>query len=460
MVLAEIFGGAYLRVGHAGGYVQDMHSNPQYVGVELVGNYTAELSGIVWALAWIMQMTDATPATIHYDCVSAAIVAAGEWKSSKEEKLSTVALTCYRLASQRRALTVKHVKGHSGQPWNEYADRVAAAITSAKTHPLPRPFFCPALVTAARHEATWAVEALGSRFQNDDALPTLRDGKLLVSKGNPATLPPFDYMLDEGATEAQIPGDSQWRRKKKKAYEIEFKLVQCNVLSLDPKCEQEGGVDEDGTTMSAKVSYLDVEMQNLDVTVACFQEARTTGPDTRMLENYICIISGRSAVGAYSCETWMARRVPLKGTDRCVAITPDAVTTLEINERYLYVRVHAPPLRLDIINCHGPHGKHGPAAINKYWQIIEEAIYRHSLPQYPLIIAADVNGRLGSVISPAVDLHQADIEDFPGTMFHNLATNHSLACPSTFEKCHSGPAHTLSKAGNLHCGDYILIPQE
>ena len=106
VVLAEICGGRYLRLGHAGGQIQDMHSSPQYVGVEMVGNYTAEVSAIVWALAWVMQMPCGTPFTVHYDCVSAAMVTVGAWRNTAEVKLVTVATTCFRLANSKRKLDI------------------------------------------------------------------------------------------------------------------------------------------------------------------------------------------------------------------------------------------------------------------------------------------------------------------------------------------------------------------
>ena len=82
----------------------------------------------------------------------------------------------------------------------------------------------------------------------------------------------------------------------------------------------------------------------------------------------------------------------------------DAVITLEMDPRFLYVRVHEPPLLLDVINCHGPHKKHGKVAVKKY----DETISKNSLPAYDLVISADVNGRLGSVNSADVDDHQPD----------------------------------------------------
>lgn len=253
VVLAEISAGRFLRLGHMGGHVQDMNSNPHFLGVGLAGNYTAEVSDIVWAVAWIMQMPCCAPFTVRYDCVSAAMVAMGTWQSTKEAKLITVAMTCYRLAVARREVDMKHGKGHYGQPWNEYANRVAAARTSEKLAPLAKPFFCAQLVNRSMNEAAWAVEALGDLFE-DPALPPLRDGKLLISSADAPKLPPFDYGIDLQAAERQS-GDTSasadcthqaatWlrKKKKKKLFDIYVKLFQCNVLSLDPQCEEEGGL--------------------------------------------------------------------------------------------------------------------------------------------------------------------------------------------------------------------------
>lgn len=101
--------------------------------------------------------------------------------------------------------------------------------------------------------------------------------------------------------------------------------------------------------------------------MACLQEARTLGPCTRILEHILCIVSGREPGGAYSCETWIARKLPLKGTDRSIVMTTDVVITLEMDPRFLYVRLRAPPLLMDVINCHVAHKKHDKVPIKIYW---------------------------------------------------------------------------------------------
>ena len=108
----------------------------------------------------------------------------------------------------------------------------------------------------------------------DVAQPPLCDGKLLLSKSEPPTLAAFDYRCCKKAVSKQageaVHGDT-WLRKKKKSFGMDIKLVRCNVLSMDPKCEQAAGVDEVGNTLSAKVSYLDVELHANGITAACFQ---------------------------------------------------------------------------------------------------------------------------------------------------------------------------------------------
>ena len=79
----------------------------------------------------------------------------------------------------------------------------------------------------------------------------------------------------------------------------------------------------------------------------------------------------------------------------------------------------------------------------------------------PLVILADTNGHLGSVVSDAVSDLGAEVENGPGAAFHSRLLTAGLCVPSTFFGRHSGPTVTWhSTSGSAHRLDYVAVPQE
>ena len=69
------------------------------------------------------------PAIIRYDSKYAAMVTSSVWRARKHKRLAAEARAEWQRA--RTALSgklwLKHVKGHSGQQWNDRADALANA---------------------------------------------------------------------------------------------------------------------------------------------------------------------------------------------------------------------------------------------------------------------------------------------------------------------------------------------
>lgn len=107
------------------GPVQLDQSAADFLGAEVCSNNTGELSAICHALQWLSAQDSKQPAVICYDSKYAANQAQGLNQAHKNKALSGKSRSLLKLARQGRAVRFLHVKGHSGNQWNDVADRLA-----------------------------------------------------------------------------------------------------------------------------------------------------------------------------------------------------------------------------------------------------------------------------------------------------------------------------------------------
>ena len=92
-------------------------------------NNVAELTAFTRGLQWAHKhdIADGHPVCMRYDSTYAAMIATGVWKAKKHKALAEEARSAWRSlhAKLRGRLWTKHVKGHSGDNWNNRADRLA-----------------------------------------------------------------------------------------------------------------------------------------------------------------------------------------------------------------------------------------------------------------------------------------------------------------------------------------------
>ena len=71
----------------------------------------------------IVQEGTNTPAAIYYDSKDAAKITTGEYKAETNKYLAVKARTLLRQVWEKRKIRLEHIKGHSGDPGNDAADR-------------------------------------------------------------------------------------------------------------------------------------------------------------------------------------------------------------------------------------------------------------------------------------------------------------------------------------------------
>eukprot|EP00974_Lingulodinium_polyedra_P095614 9268177-Lingulodinium_polyedra.AAC.1 len=72
VVIAEIGTKCFRYIARFGGLVETDPAHNQWVGADSHDNYTAELTAMVMAVAWIAQLQHHCSCCIHYDALSAA----------------------------------------------------------------------------------------------------------------------------------------------------------------------------------------------------------------------------------------------------------------------------------------------------------------------------------------------------------------------------------------------------
>ena len=99
---------------------------PGHLGAEVSTNNTAEVSAVIHALRHARR-TNKTHIVIRYDSEYAANMTQGKWrpKKGKNETLINTAKRTLELAEMTMIVLWKHVKGHSGDKWNDRADELA-----------------------------------------------------------------------------------------------------------------------------------------------------------------------------------------------------------------------------------------------------------------------------------------------------------------------------------------------
>ena len=90
----------------------------------------AEFVGFTRAVNWAHanRLAQGKSVCIRYDSMYAAHIATGLWKAKKHKPMAAAARQAWaRLKRSREGQAwMAHVKGHTGNQWNERADRLAA----------------------------------------------------------------------------------------------------------------------------------------------------------------------------------------------------------------------------------------------------------------------------------------------------------------------------------------------
>ena len=87
-------------------------------------------------LAQVPKRPVRRPIVLRYDSKYGALTTCGVYKAKKNKKLVATAQAEWKLTHKAKTgtLWMRHVKGHSGHPWNDKADDLAKKGCGGKRH--------------------------------------------------------------------------------------------------------------------------------------------------------------------------------------------------------------------------------------------------------------------------------------------------------------------------------------
>ena len=438
LILLENIVSDYYLLGATGGQVIADGSDERWCGELAPDSYTAEITAIVWALAWCVAEAGSTPVHFHIDNISAKDAAAGKVTAKAATKLTSWAYAMTTIVSAKSPVHWFHVKGHSGHPWNEYADVLALAGASWTDD--PRKFPLAGLARQEPHLRQLQIEYAIGAYDNA-GMPVIVDGTFSVEPSDPPRLPP-------APKEATLP--RQLPRQKKNL--VPLKVATMNVTTLHPD-----DVRKFGYAAAPRGLKLRRDLVEAGVVIAGIQEARTAGPQICSTDDFWIVSSG-AVRGQLGCEIWVAKEVP-SNTKKTHGVPRKALTIVEAAARFLWIAIRTTALTIDAVAIHGPTSSEPNHAIAKFWDDVAMKLRRKD-PSIPLVVLADANGRMGSIESPALGTLDPDEEDTAGAGLRTLLEQQQLWAPSTCSATHIGQKATWqSPDGFRHRIDFVAVPQ-
>lgn len=461
IVLARLCDGNLAFVGCFGDHVHVQASSSLYLGADGdVRSFHAEITGCIFALLWVAQLGTSVPTAVYIDNLSALNVADSAWRASGNKTIVTFSHAAAALARSKSTVTLAHVRGHSGNPWNELADRVAAAILEQRIMPNAPDISLNTIASNQPHHIRWAVQLLALPA-GAEHLPCFTGSVITVQPGSQPVAGGFQSLS------CTVPAAFTARQKRKMLCGLWF--VHYNVRSLQHLDVAAGTASYDDGTCSGRIPYLDRIFSEEGADMMGFQEARTPGPAIRVQENYIAVTSGsciNTVLGGQvksinlGCEVWIKWQIKLH-SGRVVNIAHESIGLLFAEPRILLVSVRQASIAITMLSCHAPHSGRPAAEIRAHWKRVTCAVKAHLPDDTDLVICADINGRLGSNPSSAVGQRAAEEETLPGELFRTLCEEHGLTVPSTFPDCCSSERSNTwqSNKGREYRIDFTAIPR-
>ena len=120
-VLGELADGQCVMLGFVSDDVMIDASEQRFLGATKASALTAEGSAICWALLWWLQSGIQAYAglTVHSDCLPAGLHMAGEAGWRHHPIMASILRGLATIAACYAHVAFQHVKGHSGDPFNE-----------------------------------------------------------------------------------------------------------------------------------------------------------------------------------------------------------------------------------------------------------------------------------------------------------------------------------------------------
>ena len=388
-----------------------------YLGASRIGSDVAEREALFWALMWRIGRNSRIPTCFRPDNQMVIGQADGTFGARQRDTAFDCLRGAYQLLEATmspEALQLCHVRGHSGEPWNDFVD-VAAKSESKRSHYHDRqPIDIRQWIQDLPYLWTW--------FDDRAGLPPL-------SQQGHCPVPP-DLPVK--------PFPQQFTPDRFQHVEITISLCSGNVQALYRGPEGHQG----------KIHYLRAQMQSLCLNVMGLQETRSEAGTTCV--DSVLRLAGGADRHFHGVELWVNLAQPFAHTGRrsCYFEKRD-FTVVKATPRLLIVHVVNVYIDCWFIVGYAPHSGRPAQERQQWWDDFAgdtEALTN----QQPKFIMLDANAASG----PRDHRHVGPHDDGPSSntpLLRDFLKNFELCLPATFD-CHQGPQTTWTRPdGALEC---------
>ena len=313
-------------LGAFGGKVcVDAHSST-YIGARSQSASDAELSAIAWAALWLLGFRHRLGgATIRFrfDALLAGRSSEGAWSPHDNgfaRHVRQLLQLCEGVVGRER-LQWRHVKAHSGQPFNELVDVLAESFRMDVQGRLPGP--PTAWHVAPGHvDLTWANLVAGR--STGYSLPALHEG--VINWTPPAeSLNPLSAAMLIPAHGCTVKG-----------------IVQFTIKSATINVQ----------TAVGKYPYFEQQMVQKGINVAFLQESKCK-PGLIRSEHYLRYAS--DAATHWGAEVWIARKLPIaRSGENHICVDEANVALLSSGPRHMSLLVKVMGIAIAFTSLHYP----------------------------------------------------------------------------------------------------------
>eukprot|EP00438_Fugacium_kawagutii_P015272 Skav216369 [mRNA] locus=scaffold1517:213218:218875:+ [translate_table: standard] len=325
----------------------DPHHDQTGIGVLEPSAYESERSALWWAAAYLLQCPHSCPACLHFDSTAAGGTASGLAScsdSTDDFGLGATFRGIFQMLQQHRAVTFRHVKGHTGQAGNELADAVATAQGNRVIPDGTPDLSLPMIKRTSKHFMQWLFA-----FGHANDRPQLGNHTISFPGFWPATALPFEWR----------PGDL-CRPSIHCNIDVSFKLATYNVMTLR----------RHGAVASMKQHLMDSQVH-----VAGFQETRDSQSRLWKGSPFIRICAAATPQGVGGLQLWVSSAMPFAHRNgRPVFFQKQDLTVAFDSPRLLIVHAHSAGLHFAFIVGHAPHSG-DEAKANPHLQAVTKALH-------------------------------------------------------------------------------------
>ena len=400
---------------------------PHHIGTTTIGSAPAETEALFWAGLWRLQQRNRIPTVFLSDSQMVGGQASGETGSSSgDEPYHHLRAVFQALAAclPQDQLRVEHIRSHTGDPYNEFADWMAKS-EGRKSWNFRRQ-------TVDMSNFKYVLKHLWMAVRGQCDVPPLTQTGFAI---DPPELPvPHQPVLSADSTSSPITTS------------FSLSIGTANVRTFYRG--QEG--------FSGKLDYVRDQFIAHGLNILGLQECRTDCGSS-LHKNVLRLASGGER-GQLGIEIWINLAQPIFTQGKGYGYFKRGdFTVVSYAPRHLLVRAKNHHIDLWLLAAHAPHSGAADQQRTAWWQDISTLVHQY-VQDDNIIVMIDANATTG----PADGQHIFTKDDkmTPNTEdFRMFLSQHQLCAPSTME-IHVGETSTwISPSDHSeHRIDYVLLP--